>query len=131
MKNRLLIFLSTLIVSGFLFSACDGGQTEDKQEKFTGNLKISGAEILQDARDYADIQCQILRKQLQLENDPDVKDFELKKKELKMEKNKARNFYRKKYNGMPEEWRAFQRAVKAARQDSKFCEDLPKKQIRL
>ena len=129
MKQKQIIYLITILFAGLFLSACGGGNATDKSD--TGTQKMSGAEILQDAKNYADQQCKFKRRELLLKYDPDVKDYDQKMNDIKIERKRLKNYYMKKYANLPEERVAFQRAVKAARQDSEFCKNMPKRKIKL
>ena len=116
------------IVTGILFTACTN-ENQSNAAKSVDTQKMSGAEILADAKTYADQQCAFLLREKALKNEPELKDFDRKMKALNLEKKKAKNFYQKKYDGLPEERIAFQKAVKAARQDAEPCRNRPPKKI--
>jgi hypothetical protein len=120
------LYYFPLVLTLIVFMAACSGSGDSKTPKFTGKLKVSGTEILQDAKDYADMQCKFKQREHDLKNDSEVKDFDLKMQQLKMDRKKAKNFYQKKYDGMPEERVAFQRAVSSARRDSEFCNNKSK-----
>jgi hypothetical protein len=131
MSKKQLIYLVALLMAGLFLSACGDGNKKNNGQNGKDTEMTLGQEILKDAQDYADLQCKLKRREIILANDPDVKDFDQKIHDLKLEHNKARNYYRRKYKDRPKDWVAFQNAVRSARQDSKFCQDLPKKKIRL
>ncbi|MCF6171712.1 MAG: hypothetical protein L3J66_12105 [Bacteroidales bacterium] len=126
MRTHQFIYLATLVLlTGFL-TACSGGQQNtNKEAAKVENQKMSGTVILQDAHDYADQQCVLRRREVLLKNNPNTKDLEIKLKELNLERKKLKNYYFKKYEGMPEERAMFKKAVKAARIDSKYCKEMP------
>jgi len=120
MKTKLAFYISA-IVSIVVFMAACSGDSGTNADQDIGTQKMSGAEILKDAETYANQQCLFKKREKALKNDPRVKDFDRKMKELSFEKKKAKNYYHKKYEGMPAERVAFQRAVKAARQQPDYC----------
>jgi len=125
MRIQQFIYIAALILFVGFVTACSSG-SQNKSKEIVDNQKMNGAEILQDAKAYADKQCLFKRREISLKNDPNVKDFEIKIQELKAERKKLKNYYLKKYEGMPEERVAFQRAVKAARFDSEYCKNMPR-----
>lgn len=122
MKTKLLFYISA-IVSIVVFMAACSGNSGNNAEQDIGTQKMSGAEILEDAETYAQQQCLFKKREKALKNNDKVKDFDRKMKELGFEKKKAKNYYQKKYMDMPVERVAFQRAVKAARQQPDYCKN--------
>ena len=125
MRKQQLTYIAALILFVGFVTACSGGSQSTSQET-VDDQTMSGTEILKDAQTYADQQCMLRRREVLLKNDPETKDLEIKLQELKMERKKLKNYYFKKYEGMPEERVMFQKAVKAARIDSKYCKDMPR-----
>jgi hypothetical protein len=128
MKMRQLFYIATIFMSGLLITACSG--ESNKKNAFEAQ-PLNGKVILEDAQTYADQQCSFNRRERALKSDPNVTDFELKMQQIKMDRQKAKNYYRKKYQGFHKEWVAFQRAVKAARQQPDYCKNPSKKKKKL
>ena len=122
MKIKRLLYLPAILILMVFVAACSGDGANNANQD-SGTQKMSGAEILEDAKTYADQQCTFNRREISLKNKPKIKDFDLKMQELKRDRKKAKNYYLKKYNGFPEERVAFQRSVKAARQQPDYCKN--------
>ena len=120
MKMKLFFYFSAIVSIVVFMAACSANSGNNAGQDM-GTQKMSGAEILEDAETYAHQQCLFKKREKALKNNPKVKDFDRKMKELSFEKKKAKNYYQKKYEGMPVERVAFQRAVKAARQQPDYC----------